>query len=1123
MAAKVTMSKTRRRLVVSATVATSVLAACVLFLLAFPLDLSRFHSRIESIAGPVLGRELRLRRITLKVLPAPDLTVDGIEAASGGVTAFKAAHLRVRVSLLPLLLRRTVIERLELDDAALFVKRTGDGRFDLEGLFGRSSGSSGRFFVNSLYIRRSSVKLTDEAAQSPVHYDIADIDATMYLTQEGPVYRATGRLLPSTTITLSGTASAADGGSISGSGSIAGLKTAIFNPYFEKASSSSIDALAEARFSYNFGKKKNFKSHIKYSDMKGSFPVILDSPLSSASGSAVLEASWGEKRSIAVRDVRVELPEFTLRGSFGIEGERGAESFTLRGSSTAVPAKTFKEMIPLKKLSAEAHTLAGYISPSAGSVTVKDFALSGPLKELEGGKSFSRPESFAVSVFLKDLSLSFKGLSGTFDEVTGPITLSGGTLMAGGLTGRYGLETIDSFKIALKDLTGKRAYKASVDASVDIAETLKAAREVLAADKKTGPSRQLAGLNASGQAELSLSVSGALNAPSPVRYSGTASLDDASFSHTGLPGSFSSLFADVAFDNKRITVKNARGREGDSDFNLTGFVEDYSKDPLFDFSAEGELTGNTVRKFLPESAAAKLTIGGKAQLKASGSGARSAFAAALYIDTTGAAVEYKGVIKKAPDYTLGLEGFVVLNGTALEVKRADLRFGGSSVSLRGNFHTDKPVYSLLVQSTGLRISDFDDLSPFLIGEYQSSGTINFKVSSTKKTAESEPSYQGVALIKDGRFRSPLISSPVERINAAMMIEGNSGNIRISGMEAGSTSLSGNIDITDVAARKISFSFSSPSLNTDDLIPKETVKEKTQEAAARTGMVTRPRTHPVTGSGQITIDKGSAWGHPFENFRAAVELTPNSAVLDPVTVNIDGGGATGRFSYFKDPGEALLFETRLTLNEIDLETFFSALDVKRKVLTGRLSGEVVLAEKRGSTPFSTGLGGSAHLESSRGRLWKGTILTKIFSLVNILSVDELFKRGLPYRALSGDFSMAHGIISTEDMVLDSDSIKMSAAGELSVPEKKIDAVLALSPFVTVDKIISNIPLAGWIITGKDKGVLTMYFGVDGDIKDPLILPKPITTIEKGVLGILQRIIETPQRLLEPDKKPPSGRE
>lgn len=1101
----------RRRIAISAIVSGAVAAAGFLYLLAFPVDLSRFHSRIEAVAGPVVDRELRIRKIVLKALPSPDLTIEGVEAFKDGEEAFSAGRLRVRVSLWPLLLRRAVIERLEISDSSLFLKRSSDGRFNIEDLIGSKKDKKVRVIVNSLYLRRGSVKFRDEAAASTAVYEITDINGYLYSAPGGFAYGAGGRLKPATMIILTGTGNPTSG-SFEGSGSVEGLDIGVFNPYLKKTRGASIDGAANAEFSYSFGEKNSLKSFIMYSGLKASFPDLFSDPLISGSGSAVLDAGWGEKRSVLLHGIRMGLADFTLRGSFGVDGQRGEESFTLRASSTPIPAETFRGLIPVKVLSPGAARFVRDVVPLGGHVTVKDFTLSGAFKELKDGSVFTRPERFRVSSLLKSLSFRFRDLKEPFEDFTGTVTLADGSLSVMGLSGRYGLETLEDLTAELSGIAGAQSFKASINASLDTEETLKTAKDLFKNDS-TGLKKALDRLRASGDAAVSLDVSGSLKEKTPVKYSGTGRFEDASLSYSGLPGSLSSLFATVAFDNRRVTVEEARGREGDSEFSLTGFIEDYFETPSFDFSAEGDLTGNTVKKFLPPSVAQKLSIDGKVKVKASGSGTRKSFAAAAYLDTAGAAVEYKNLFKKASDYALGFEGFITLNGNRLDVERADLRFGGSSVAMSGDFLTDSPVYSFVLQTKDLKIADFDDLSPFLIREYESSGLITFMIGATKRTAEEEASYQGVAMVKDGRFKTTLVARPVERINAAMMLEGNRANIKINGMEAGSTSISGTIDIPDVAGRVVDFSFTSPHLDTDDLVPKETVTKKTKEAAARSSDL-GPRGHPFIGRGEITIKEGSAWGHPFNDLSAKVELTANSAVFNPVTLLVDGGTAEGSFTYFKDPGEALLFETDFRLGEVDLETVFNALGVKRKVLTGRITGEVRLAEKRGSAPFSAGLQGSATLAAQRGRLWKGTILTKIFSLVNILSIDELFKRGLPYKTLSGEFTMDRGIIATEKMALVSDSLRMSAVGDINVPGKKIDAVLALSPFVTIDKVVSEIPLAGWIITGKDQSVLSMYFGIDGELKDPLILPKPITMIEKGVFGIFQRILETPERLLTP---------
>ncbi|MDP2690201.1 MAG: AsmA-like C-terminal domain-containing protein, partial [Deltaproteobacteria bacterium] len=186
--------------------------------------------------------------------------------------------------------------------------------------------------------------------------------------------------------------------------------------------------------------------------------------------------------------------------------------------------------------------------------------------------------------------------------------------------------------------------------------------------------------------------------------------------------------------------------------------------------------------------------------------------------------------------------------------------------------------------------------------------------------------------------------------------------------------------------------------------------------------------------------------------------------------------------------------------------------KKEYLTGTFGADIELSGERGTTPFTAGLNGKASFRAVKGRMWKIPVLTEIFSIVNILSIDELWKKGLPYKTIAGDFTMKGGAAATENIEMDSDSMRISAAGEIHLPESKMDMVVALRPFVTIDKIISNIPLAGWLITGKDESTVSMYFGVKGPLKSPTVLPKPITGISKGVFGILQRILEAPVEIL-----------
>ena len=87
-------------------------------------------------------------------------------------------------------------------------------------------------------------------------------------------------------------------------------------------------------------------------------------------------------------------------------------------------------------------------------------------------------------------------------------------------------------------------------------------------------------------------------------------------------------------------------------------------------------------------------------------------------------------------------------------------------------------------------------------------------------------------------------------------------------------------------------------------------------------------------------------------------------------------------------------------------------------------------------------------------------------------------------------------------------------ERSITLNSIDAALGFHPFVTVDKIINMIPLAGWIISGKDKSAITMYYEIKGRLKTLNVQSVPVKSLGKGIFGILERTMKLPGQILTP---------
>jgi len=93
-----------------------------------------------------------------------------------------------------------------------------------------------------------------------------------------------------------------------------------------------------------------------------------------------------------------------------------------------------------------------------------------------------------------------------------------------------------------------------------------------------------------------------------------------------------------------------------------------------------------------------------------------------------------------------------------------------------------------------------------------------------------------------------------------------------------------------------------------------------------------------------------------------------------------------------------------------------------------------------------------------------------------------KGDLPFREARGRILIEHGVASTTDLHLASDVMTMVIRGIADMNKGSLDILIGVRPLQTVDKILSNVPVAGWLLAGKDKSILTFPYRVKGPFND-----------------------------------------
>jgi uncharacterized protein YhdP len=268
-------------------------------------------------------------------------------------------------------------------------------------------------------------------------------------------------------------------------------------------------------------------------------------------------------------------------------------------------------------------------------------------------------------------------------------------------------------------------------------------------------------------------------------------------------------------------------------------------------------------------------------------------------------------------------------------------------------------------------------------------------------------------------------------------------------------------------------------------------------------------------GKISLGEGRLKAFEFLDFKSDVVLDRRVWRFTNPTLR-SAGGAVKAVATVIDKPDTLVVAVSPEVQGVPVGTFLkwfgmSNSDMSGKVnLTGKLesSGQNDAERKKN-------LNGSFKLKIEDGTIHRLTIVIQLLNLLDLsrwftLQMPDLTKQGIRFRSITGDFKITKGVYVTENLVVDSDDLRMTGRGRIDVPNDEIDFVIAVRPFAGIDTVIGYIPLIGRGISAIKNSFLVGSFNVRGPIDDPTITPAPLSTLSEvflGVLGIPKNIIGT----------------
>lgn len=263
----------------------------------------------------------------------------------------------------------------------------------------------------------------------------------------------------------------------------------------------------------------------------------------------------------------------------------------------------------------------------------------------------------------------------------------------------------------------------------------------------------------------------------------------------------------------------------------------------------------------------------------------------------------------------------------------------------------------------------------------------------------------------------------------------------------------------------------------------------------------------------SISRGHYKHLKFGGLSARVIIQDGVLDVDRIAGQSTNGDIAGRVTVQLPRGGPAEAEISARATGVPVEDALKLAAMKKGEVTGevRFSG-TIRGHGRNPHGVSPTLNGKVNLLLENGRIFKSQqrAIWKIISILNLPAVlqgkVDLEKEGLPYNKISATVVVRNGLFQTENLIIDSPIVKVTAAGHYDLPTDQLEMVWAVSPFGSYSQFLKTIPLFGRLFAGERTGLATAIFSVKGAIEDPEVTYLPMKSFASGLTGLAQLAVD-----------------
>lgn len=223
-------------------------------------------------------------------------------------------------------------------------------------------------------------------------------------------------------------------------------------------------------------------------------------------------------------------------------------------------------------------------------------------------------------------------------------------------------------------------------------------------------------------------------------------------------------------------------------------------------------------------------------------------------------------------------------------------------------------------------------------------------------------------------------------------------------------------------------------------------------------------------------------------------------------------------------KGLAIAARIAAQKQQLEQTARCLTEQGLLITGDFDLRADLRTRGRLRELLPNLEGTVNAESRNGKVMKFALLGNILSMKGVSDMlkegeSKVDSKGFPYRSLSAKGHFAGGRFIIDESAFNSSAVGLAATGWVSLTDYDSRLSVLVAPFARVDRLARSVPILGYIVGGA---LTSIPVGVSGDIRDPLVVPLGPGAVTSELMGIFERTIKLPGKLVPSEGAPAESR-